>query len=144
MATTGDPIESEPYEAPATLQAHHRAAHIIGRIQKHGTQRIAQTMHTRADACQPGPRILPGSAFLKVAVPAAGLALLTALSSSAAHSTPRADAGQDDFFSAGAGTTGMPALPKPHVLAVPAPTSTALILLGGLAWLAPRRWFRPS
>jgi hypothetical protein len=62
---------------PCHPHRRHGPAHSLGRIHRHGTTRIAKSLHPHTGGCLPGPKILLGTALLRVAVPSAAFIALT-------------------------------------------------------------------
>jgi hypothetical protein len=65
-----DPPLIAPCEpgAPAAPHHVHRAAHIIGRIRRHSTRRVARRLHAPLGGCLPGAPV----SLLRLALPAVG------------------------------------------------------------------------
>jgi hypothetical protein len=67
-----DPCHPHPHRR-------HGPAHSLGRIHRHGTKRLAKSLHAHTGGCLPGPKILLGSALLKIGLPAAAFIALAAV-----------------------------------------------------------------
>ena len=152
-----DPCDPPPHHVH-TVTHHHPTAHVIGRIRRHGTLRIANRLHAVPGGCPAGPPLVVGGATLKAIIPAVAFAGLTTLASSVTMPAgPQADEG---FAAAGGfglggggygvgGTTGVVSVP-PHQhghhprppVSVAEPPSFILLLLAIVGWMCIRSGFR--
>ncbi len=64
---------------PCHPHRRHGPAHSLGRIHRHGTMRLAKRLHPHTGGCLPGPKILLGTALLKIALPAAAFIAIAAV-----------------------------------------------------------------
>jgi hypothetical protein len=156
-----DPPLIAPCEpgAPAAPHHVHRAAHIIGRIRRHSTRRVARRLHAPLGGCLPGAPV----SLLRLALPAVGnvaagsiavgaiaagaVAVTRAASRGVSAQTGPVGPGGAGGGIAGGAPVGTVTIGKPghhHVVTVQEPQSATLLLIGMVACAGLIRWFRPG
>jgi hypothetical protein len=126
---------SDPCEPPIPDPHPHHHAHIVGRIRRHGTARVARRLHDVRSGCLPGPKTAFSAVLVRGAATVAGLGVLNATQAASASSDPsvnfNSQTGQGGASSQGHRTTD-----------IPEPSSLAVLLIAALAWTGMRKFSR--
>ena len=123
---------SDPCE-PTIPDLHpHHHAHIVGRIRRHGTARVARRLREVRSGCLPGPKTAFSAVLLRGAATVGGLGALNAAQSASASSDP---GGTLNSQIAQGGNSP----PGRHMVDISEPSSLAVLLIAALAWTGMRK-----
>ena len=132
-----------PCEPPTASVQRHYPSHVLGRIKRHGTSRIARRLHVGTGGCLPGAM---GS--LKAALtPTAALAATAGFGAVAVSDAPGSWTGSSgdpaiQGAEPGGATVTVTQHGHHHTVTLPEPASLPMVLLGLLAWSGLRRWWK--